>query len=493
MIHDLATDDLILLRERRARRRRMLADQPWPDWAAQLWPGRVYAARHERLWDWFAALTPGTKPLARIEDWPRGGGKSATVEGGTAYAGVTGRRRFALYVSGTQAKADVHVQSIAGLLERCGVARSLNRYGNSKGWTQQRLRAANGFNVISFGLDAGARGIKLDDYRPDLIILDDIDDRHDTLATTQKKIETITQSVLPSGAADYAALFVQNTIHKDSVMAQLIDGRAAFLLDRDPLVAEPAIRDLAYEQRRDEDGGLHYVITGGAPTWAAQSLAVCQGQINDWGLTAFLREAQHEVDEVTGSIFSHLDFVAITIGRDAMPAMQRTTVWCDPAVSSTDQSDHNGVQCDGLGVDGRIYRLFSWEQRATPVQTLRMAIRIAIEYGALTVGVETDQGGDTWYSVYQEAWRDLQTEGAIPAGVRQPMFKAAKAGAIGGKGERGSRMLTAYERDQIRHVHGTHTVLERALHRFLLKKPFDLVDAAFWAWDDLAQGGTPGL
>lgn len=472
---------------------RLLATAAWPDWADRLWPGRVYADRHERLWGWFAALTPGRKPLARIEDWPRGGGKSATVEGGAAYAGVTGRRRFALYVSGTQAKADVHVQAIGALLERAGIVRAINRYGSSKGWTQQRLRAANGFNVISFGLDAGARGIKLDDYRPDLIILDDIDDRHDTLATTQKKIETITQSVLPSGAADYAALFVQNTIHKDSVMAQLIDGRAAFLLDRDPLVVEPAIRDLAYAQQRDEDGGLHYVITGGTPTWAAQSLVVCQGQINDWGLTAFLREAQHDVDEVTGSIFSHLDFAAIEVDRNDVPAMQRTTVWCDPAVSSTDQSDHNGVQCDGLGVDGRIYRLFSWEQRATPVQTLRTAIRVAIEHGALTVGVETDQGGDTWYSVYHEAWRDLLGEGAIPAGARQPMFKAAKAGAIGGKGERGSRMLTAYERDQIRHVRGTHTVLERALHRFLIKKPYDLADAAFWSWDDLAQGGTPGL
>lgn len=477
----------------RTEERGVLADRPWRSWSDQLWPGRVYAERHERLWAWFAALTLGTKPLARIEDWPRGGGKSSTVEGGTAYAGITGRRRFALYVSGTQSKADVHVQAIGALLERSGVQRSLNKYGNSKGWTHQRLRAANGFNVVSFGLDVDPRSIKHDDYRPDLVILDDVDHRHDTLTTTQKKIETITQTVLPSGAIDCAVLFVQNTIHKDSVMAQLIDGRAAFLLDRDPIVVEPAICDLVYAQQRDDAGGLHYVITGGTPTWDAQSVAVCQSQINDWGLTAFLREAQHEVDEVTGSIFSHLDFAAITIGRVRLPAMQRTTVWCDPAVSSTDQSDHNGVQCDGLGVDGRIYRLFSWEQRATPVQTLRTAIRVALEYGALTVGVETDQGGDTWYSVYHEAWRDLQAEGAIPAGARQPMFKAAKAGAIGGKGERGSRMLTAYERDQIRHVRGTHTVLERALHRFLIKKPYDLADAAFWAWDDLAQGGTPGL
>jgi hypothetical protein len=54
-------------------------------------------------------------------------------------------------------------------------------------------------------------------------------------------------------------------------------------------------------------------------------------------------------------------------------------------------------------------------------------------------------------------------------------------------------MLTAYERHTIRHVRGTHTVLEKALNRFLIKKPFDLVDAAFWSWDDLANGGSPGI
>ena len=51
----------------------------------------------------------------------------------------------------------------------------------------------------------------------------------------------------------------------------------------------------------------------------------------------------------------------------------------------------------------------------------------------------------------------------------------------------------AYERDTVRHVRGTHAVLEKALHRFLVKKPYDLTDAAYWAWDDLANGGSAGV
>ncbi len=470
----------------------------WRGWLLRNFPGYLASmpkdGRHARIWDWFGTLRLGTRPTpsARIENWPRGGGKSSSVEGGTAYAGTTGRRRFVMYVSGTQAKADVHVQAIGSILERSGVERSLNKYGNSKGWTQQLLRAANGFNVISFGLDAGARGIKLDEFRPDLIVLDDVDDRHDTLATVQKKIETITQSILPSGSTDYAVLFVQNTIHADSVMAQLIDGRAAFLLDREPIVVEPAVRGLEYTQRQTETG-LRYVITAGEATWDGQSLTVCQGQINDWGLTAFLREAQHDVETISGSMFSHLDFEAIRVDRAKVPQIVRFAVWCDPAVTSTDQSDCNGVQVDGLGVDGKVYRFFSWEQRATPQQTIEMAYLKAVEYGALAVGVETDQGGDTWYSVAEQAWASLVAQGKVRPGIRRPRFVGARAGSVGSKAERGSMMLSAYERDQVRHVRGTHTVLEKALSRFLIKKPYDLTDAAYWSWCDLANGGSVGV
>jgi phage terminase large subunit-like protein len=112
---------------------------------------------------------------------------------------------------------------------------------------------------------------------------------------------------------------------------------------------------------------------------------------------------------------------------------------------------------------------------------LRLAIRKAIELGATTVGVETDQGGDTWYTVYKAAAQAIGID-------RPPRFEQAKAGAgHGPKAERASRMLADYERGRIVHVTGTHETLERALRRFPRSKPFDLVDAAYWSWHDLRR------
>jgi hypothetical protein len=47
--------------------------------------------------------------------------------------------------------------------------------------------------------------------------------------------------------------------------------------------------------------------------------------------------------------------------------------------------------------------------------------------------------------------------------------------------ERAARMLVSYEQGRIVHVLGDHAALERALRRFPLRKPFDLVGAAYWS------------
>lgn len=259
--------------------------------------------RHERLWEWIEALTPGITPRARIEVWPRGGAKSATAELGCVRVGVKLSRRFALYVCGTQDQADQHVQSISTWFERAGVDRAINKYGNSRGWRRDQLRTAHGFNVAAYGLDAAARGVKLDQYRPDLIIFDDVDAQEDSLLTIEKKIRAITTSIIPAGSTDVAVLFVQNLIHEESIVSQLVDGRADFLLDREVPSVEPAVVNLQTEIVEDEEGRKLYRIKDGLATWEGQSLDVCTKQINGWGLKSFLREAQHEVQGADGYVF----------------------------------------------------------------------------------------------------------------------------------------------------------------------------------------------
>jgi hypothetical protein len=347
----------------------------------------------------------------------------------------------------------------------------MGKYGNAKGWRRNRLRTNSGFTIDALGLDTAARGIKLDEVRPDLMVFDDLDGELDTVATTDKKEKIITSSLIPAGSEDLTIIGIQNLIHANGVFARLADGRADYLSNRTISGPIPAIYDFAYDNINGRT-----VITGGKPSWEGQSIDACQRRIDDMGITAFLSECQHDTEPPAGGMFSHLTYDHIN--PEDVPDLVKVVVWCDPAVTDTDRSDAHGIQADGIDSKGIIYRLRSYEARSTPLETLKKAIEWGIELGASEVGVETDQGGDTWKSVYREACREVGI-----AESDAPRFKAEKAGSIGPKAQRASQMLVDYERGgRIKHVIGTHATLERALRRFPIMKPYDLVDAAFWSW-----------
>lgn len=311
-------------------------------------------ARHERLWEWFESLRPGARPRPRVDIWPRGGGKSTSVELGCARCCVKLSRRYVLYVSETQPQADKHVQAVASLLEVIGGKRAVNQYGASKGWRRQELRTANGFNVSALGLDAAIRGAKLDHFRPDLIIFDDLDSQDDTDLTRGRKVDALTTAILPAGSVDCAYLGVQNKVGEDSIFAQLADGRADFIHDREPVCEEPAVRGLAYEVVDRGDGRRVYRVTGGEPTWAGQDLAICERQINLWGLGAFLREAQHEVAGAAGVFFDTSQLR--TCPPDAVPPLVSVALAWDLAATEG-AGDHTVGVVIGKDAAGRFYVL----------------------------------------------------------------------------------------------------------------------------------------
>lgn len=461
-------------------------------WLCTLFPRVVtepFGDFHLEFWEWVWAMRAGLRPKPLVAVWSRDFAKSSNAEMAVVALGARKVRTYGLYISGTQDQADDHVGNIGGLLESKEVEafypdlanRSVGKYGNSKGWRRNRLRTRSGLVVDAMGLDSAARGAKVDEQRPDFMVIDDVDEETDSANATAKKMKALTKKLLPAGANDLAVLAIQNLIHPDSIFSQLVDGRADFLADRIISGPIPAVENLEVEQQ-----GNRFIIVGGKATWAGMDLNRCQEVIDDIGITAFRSEHLHDVEAPPGGMFDHLSYERCD--WDDLPELVRTVVWVDPAVTDTDNSDSMGIQADALGVDGKIYRLWSWEQRSTPVDAITRAIRKALQLGAREVGIETDQGGDTWESVYKEACRTLKAEGVDGP---YPRYKWEKAGAgHGPKRERAGRMLAAYETGRFVHVNGTHHVLERGLNRFPETKPYDLVDAAYWAFYALNQPKT---
>lgn len=459
-------------------------------WTKTLFPkvvSKEFAPRHVEMLKWAWSVEKDQRPKPFVSIQPRGGGKSTNAELAIVMCGARDSRKYAWYVCETQALADAHLESIAVLIEHPIVeayypsfARPhLGKYGSSKAWRRNRLRCGNGFTIDALGLDTAKRGTKLAENRPDLMIFDDVDGRHDSIGATQKKIDTITTSLLPAGSSDVAILFVQNMIIDTGIFAKLASNNPPFLRNRILSGPYPALEDFDWWYNDVGD-----IIIHGKPTWVGQDLETCQQQAEEWGLSAFRREAQHEMIYEDG-VFSHLQFKHID--KENLPEIWRTIVAVDPAVTETDGSDSHGIQVAGIDGNEMIYMLESWEKQATPKLALKKALYQATKWKAATVLIEANQGGDLWLDI----WNSIVEESELNEDDIPEVILVKASSGTGGKVERASQLCSDYERGRICHLtHETIKQLEAALYRFPMVKPYDLVDSAWWAWSELRQGGS---
>jgi hypothetical protein len=362
---------------------------------------------HKEFWDWVwrVQVARPPSPSAFAAFWPRGHGKSASAELAVAALLARGRRRYCVYVCRTQDKADEHVSSIGTLLESTEMQvhypemgeRLVGKFGQTRGWRRNRMRASTGATVDGLGLDTAARGTKIDDQRPDLIILDDIDNSEDGERMLRKNERLLTMSILPAGSDDLAVIFAQNLIHQNSLANKLATNTADWLTDRHVSGPHPAVRGLVYESMGlDDEGKIRWIITGGEPTWAGMNLDECERKMNLYGADAFVSESQNDVTQRRGALWSK-DLlsecrVSPEYHRGYGRGIVRTVVGVDPSVSDSAYGDECGIVVAAKGADGRGYILADRSIKAHPADWARRVVAAAREFSAVVVA-ESNQGG----------------------------------------------------------------------------------------------------
>ncbi len=377
----------------------------WREWNALIAPAFTkhdYAPHHETFWDLVdqipeSGIQQQTRPIMAL--WPRGHGKSSAAELAVVKLGAVGKRRYALYVSGTQDLADDHVANCAGILESDAIEqhypamadRALGKHGNSKGWRRNRVRTASGFTIDAIGLDTAARGVKLEDQRPDVIILDDIDSEHDTPATVNKKIRTLSYALLQAGSDDVVVLLAQNLIHPNSIAKKLADQSIDMLADGHRIGPMPAVEGMQVAQ--DDDGVWR--ITDGKPTWQGMDLEACEARIRRSGLDAFVTESQQQIEERAGALWDRDMIEAQRVGNH--PLLERIIVCVDP--NKTGKRDDAGIIIMGLGwPDGAVHpHVYILEDRTllqSPEQYRNDAADAYLKWGAGSFVVERTGLGD---------------------------------------------------------------------------------------------------
>lgn len=447
-----------------------IGSQSWRGFLTGTFPKlelKSFAPHQVEFWNWVWAIQPNERPRPFVALWSRGSGKSTSAELAATLIGITQRRAYIIYVSGTQDLADRHVQSIATLLENAGIERRVNKYGSSRGWRRDRLQT-NTFTIDAFGLDVGARGIRVDENRPGLIVLDDIDDLHDTLETTLKKIKTLTNTLLPSGSNDCAVLFVQNIVAKDSIAARLSDQRADFLTDRIISGAYPALLDFRYEM----DAATGELAISGMPTWEGQSLEDCRAFIKTWGLRAFLRECQHDVAENENGLWKRewIDTHRVT----KHPTLTRIVVGVDPPGGLRTEC---GIVADGIAMINNVQRLYvlrDASRAGSPDEWGREVVTVYHTLQADCIAVEDNFGGAMVEATILHV---------------DPTVNVKRVHATRGKIPR-AEPIAVWAQEGREHFVGTFPQLEDELCNYVPGMPSpNRLDAHVWAATELTTGG----
>lgn len=160
----------------------------------------------------------------------RGGAKTTTLRAVTSKRIAYGISRTILYVSGSMTHS---LRSVRWLRKQIEYNKKWTSFfGLSKGgkWTDEHLEIKHDIlgytiTILAVGITGQTRGINVDDYRPDFIVVDDADDE-ETTATPEQRAKTenrffgaILNSLAPrSENPEAKAVVLATSLHKDDLI-----------------------------------------------------------------------------------------------------------------------------------------------------------------------------------------------------------------------------------------------------------------------------------
>ncbi len=170
-----------------------------------------------------------SNPLACIVAF-RGSAKSTLVTLSYSIWAVLGvqAKKFVLIICQTQAQARQHMMNLRRELEQNALLKSdlgpfKEEFGSGE-WAMSSLVFKNtGARIMVASIDQSIRGVRHYQHRPDLIILDDIEDLNSTrtLEGRNKTFEWFTREIMPLGDIGTRTIMVGNLLHEDCLMMRL--------------------------------------------------------------------------------------------------------------------------------------------------------------------------------------------------------------------------------------------------------------------------------
>ena len=161
----------------------------------------------------------------------RGSGKSTLVTFSYSLWSILGvqEKKFVLIICQTQAQAKQHMSNLKSELDNNTLLKGdlgpfHEDFNSNVQWAISSLVFENTrARIMVASIDQSIRGMRHHEHRPDLIILDDIEDINSTktMEGRNKTFDWFTREVIPLGDIGTRIIVVGNLLHEDSLMMRL--------------------------------------------------------------------------------------------------------------------------------------------------------------------------------------------------------------------------------------------------------------------------------
>lgn len=390
---------------------------------------RIFGCFHKELFEELKYMLSNTG-LIEAFGLPREHGKS-TINSFLfpLYSTLYNKSQFTLIISATEQIALPFLDMIKDELENnpllkedFGIQKG-NRWNNNEIWITGRGIDAC---IMIRGIDGSLRGIHFKQYRPQLVLLDDLlkDDTAKSETKREQVKNTFTDVVIPIGTKDTNILVVGTVLHEEDLMAELLKGKipgvrsirksaVISFSERDDLWGE---WERLYNNLKDLDR-----INTAKEYYEANEAEMVEGTEILWheyldyyylmckkqamGEKSFYKELQNDPRSTDDYIFQNIQYWEVRPEYDDMEIV----MYIDPAIKAGKRNDYSAVTVIGKHektgqmyvLDGQIYKLL-------PDDLFKVVIEKIPLFPIEKVGFEATQAQSYMKQKFEESLWDNQ-------------------------------------------------------------------------------------
>ena len=384
------------------------------------------ASNQSAFHDWVFNKAPGWGPGARVVvAAPRGNAKTTLLARlYVLWRIIRKDTKFAALIQDSTDQAEQSVEVVKIELEdNPRLARDFpDLTGPGRTWQKGEITTRNRIKVKAYGSGKRIRGANWMGRRPDLVIIDDLenDENVRTRAQREKLYRWFTNAVLKLGPPDGSAqtLMIGTVMHSDAVLVR-VSRRPDFRFTRFKAVIRfPERMDLWEEWERvfrqdqraagafyrdgksEMDKGAEVLWPGVQPLYEL----MCERAVDR---EAFSMEMQNEPLDPESRKFPPENFTFFT----DLPRLTLCVGALDPAMGKS-TGDYTGIVVLGKGEDNKAYVLEADIARYAPTKAVERILHYQKKYGCVRWGVEN--------VAFQAMIMDLLVQASLEKGVPVP-------------------------------------------------------------------------